>query len=97
MLTLTNRRLLFTGRSGLDDVLSFDFEELLDVRWERHGVLSNSLIVETPSGQRFDFRAKKLACKQTAARFQMRKVATSRAPVVRLGSTVDEVGLAATT
>jgi hypothetical protein len=96
MLTLTNRRLLFTGRSELDEVLTFDFEEPLIVRWERHGVLSNSLIVETPSGQRFDFRAKKLACRQIAARAQMRKVATSRGPVVRLGSTVGEVGLTAT-
>ena len=97
MLTLTNQRLLFTGRSEPDEVLSFDFEELLVVRWERRGVFSNSLIVETPSGQRFDFRAKKLACKQIAARSQMRKVETGRAPVVRLGSTVGEVGLTATT
>jgi hypothetical protein len=96
MLTLTNRRLLFTGRSELDEVLIiFDFEKPLVVRWERHGVFSNCLIVETPSGHRFDFRAKKLACKQIAARSQMRKVATTRAPVVRLGSAVGEVGLTA--
>ena len=47
MLTLTNRRLLFTGRSELAEVLSFDFEELGVIRWKRRGTFSNSLIVET--------------------------------------------------
>ena len=76
-LTLTNRRLFFTGPSGLDESLIFDFDDLLlAVRWQRHSVFSYSLIVETPSCQRFEFRTKKLACKQIAARSQMRTVAT---------------------
>lgn len=94
-LTLTNRRLIFTGPSGLD-VLIFDFDDLLlSVQWQRHGVFSHSLIVETPSCQRFEFWTKKLACKQIAARSQMRTVATSRAPVVRFKSSTGETQLPA--
>ncbi len=95
-MTLTNRRLFFTGLSDLNELPIFDFDELLVVRWQRHGVFSNVLIVETPSGQRFDFWTKKLARKQIVARSQMRMVTPSRAPIVRIGSTVGEAGLTAT-
>lgn len=92
-LTLTNRRLFFTGPVELDEVPIFDFADLLlVVRWQRR-CISHSVIVETPSGQRFDFRTKKLACKQIMARSQMRRVTTLRSPVVRLGPTADEAGL----
>ena len=95
-LTLTNRRLFFTGASELDESLIFDFDDLLlAVRWQRHSVFSYSLIVETASCQRFEFRTKKLACKQIATRFQMRTVASSRARVVRLGSTAGEAEIPA--
>jgi hypothetical protein len=97
ILTVTNRRFFFSGPSELDELPVFDFDKLLVVGWQRHGVFSNSLIVETPSGQRFDFRTKKLACKQIAARSHMRMVTRSRAPGVRIGPTADEVGLTAAT
>jgi hypothetical protein len=94
-LTLTNRRLFFTGPSDLNQLPIFDFDKLLVVRWQRHGVFSYALIVETPSGQRFDFRIKRLACKQIAARSKMRMVTPSRAPIVRIGPTAGEAGLTA--
>lgn len=97
ILTLTNRRLFFTGPSELDEQPIFDFDELLVVRWQRNGLFSNSLIVERPSGQRFDFRTKKLACKQIAARSHMRMVTTTRAPALKVGPTAGEVGLPAAT
>lgn len=83
-LILTNRRLFFTGLSELDELPVFNFDELLLVRCHRHGVFLNTLTLETESGRRFEFRTKKMACKQIAARSQMRTVATSRSPVVRI-------------
>ena len=83
-LILTNRRLFFTGLSELDELPVFNFDEPLLVRCQRHGVFLNTLTVEIESGRRFEFRTKKIACKQIAARSQMRTVATSRSPVVRI-------------
>jgi hypothetical protein len=83
-LILTNRRLFFTGLSELDELPVFNFDELLLVRCRRHGFFLNTLTVETESGRRFEFRTKRMACKQIAARSQMRTVATRRSPVVRI-------------
>ena len=70
-LILTNRRLIYAGRTPADESV-LNFEELAAVRCKRHGLSLNSLMVETSSGRRFVFRTKKLACKHIEARSRMR-------------------------
>ena len=71
-LILTNRRLVFTGRTPHDDFAAVTFDELTAVRCTRQGLSLNTLIVETSSDERFVFRTKKMACRQIEARSQMR-------------------------
>ena len=71
-LILTNRRLVFAGRTPADELAVPNFDELDAVQCKRHGLSRNTLVVETSSGKRFVFRTKKMACKQIEARSQMR-------------------------
>jgi hypothetical protein len=76
-LMLTNQRLLFTDGGPVDDIVTIDFDDLLAVRCERHRFSRYALIVETSSGRWFEFRTKKLACKQIEARSHMRQLTTT--------------------
>lgn len=71
-LILTNRRLVFAGRTSLDEFAEFAFDELTAVRCTRQGLSLNTLIVETSAGECFVFKTKRLACKKIEARSQMR-------------------------
>ena len=71
-LILTNRRLLFVGRTSLDELAAVDFDEITTVQCPRQGLSRYTLIVETSSGSRLIFRTKKMACRQIEARSQMR-------------------------
>jgi hypothetical protein len=73
-LILTNRHLVFAGRTPADELAAVNFDEFTAVRCKRHGLALNTLIVETASGERFIFRTKKLACKQIRARSRMRSL-----------------------
>ena len=73
-LILTSRRLMFVGRTPADELAVFKIEDLAAVRCKRHGLSLNTLMVETPSGKRFVFRTKKMACKQIEARSRMRSL-----------------------
>jgi hypothetical protein len=63
---------MFVGRTPADELAVFKIEDLAAVRCKRHGLSLNTLMVETPSGKRFVFRTKKIACKQIEARSRMR-------------------------
>jgi hypothetical protein len=73
-LILTSRGLMFVGRTPADELAVFKIEDLAAVRCKRHGLSLNTLMVETPSGKRFVFRTKKMACKQIEARSRMRSL-----------------------
>jgi hypothetical protein len=72
------------GLSELDELLVCNLDKLLVVRCHRHRVFVITLTVETESGRRFEFRIKRLACKQIAARSRMQTVATGRSTVVSI-------------
>lgn len=62
------------SRTPADELAVLNVEELTAVRCKRHGLSLNTLMVETPSGKRFEFRTKKVACKQIEARSRMRSL-----------------------
>jgi hypothetical protein len=66
-LILTNQRLLFAGPTGAE-LAAVNLDELTAVVCKRHGLLRNTLMVETSSGERFVFRTERMACKQIEAR-----------------------------
>ena len=74
-LILTSRRLdLSSAAPRSDELAVLKAEELTTVKCKRHGLSLNTLMVETPSGKRFVFRTKKMACKQIEARSRMRSL-----------------------
>lgn len=74
-LILTNQRLLFSDDDPVTGLLGLSFDDLAQVHCKRSALTLHTLVVETSAGRLFAFKTKKFACRQIAARAQMRRVA----------------------